>query len=110
MRQNKYHNIKIEVDGVKYDSKKEYLRFLDLCILEGNGIIKDLQRQKKFLIVPKKGNNRRERFYIADFVYTENNQKVIEDVKSPITKKNPVYTLKKALVLWQYPEYIFKEY
>jgi hypothetical protein len=37
--------------------------------------------------------------YIADFVYRNSqHQEVVEDVKSEITRKNPVYRIKKKLV------------
>jgi hypothetical protein len=36
--------------------------------------------------------------YISDFVYLENGQKIVEDVKSEYTRKLPVYRLKKKLV------------
>ena len=107
---NKYHNVKVNFEGMKFDSKKELNRFLELRILLNAGVIKDLKRQEKFIIVPKVGKNKRERFYIADFTYIdESGRKVIEDVKSKITKKNPVYSLKKSLILAYYPDYIFKE-
>lgn len=106
---NKYRNKIVYSNGNKFDSKKEYFRFCELCLLQQNGIISDLQKQVKFEIVPKAGKNKRVRYYIADFVYIENGKKVIEDVKSPATKKNPVYSLKKALILYLYPDYIFKE-
>lgn len=105
----KYHNHKTEYEGKKFDSIKEKNRFIELATLEKAGFIHNLETQKRFQIVPKTEKVKRARFYVADFVYTENGVKVIEDVKSPITKKNPVYTLKKALVLWQYPEYEFRE-
>lgn len=106
---SKYHNIKVVIDGIKFDSKKEGARFLALKDLEKAGAIKDLELQRRFEIVPKKNNNRRARFYVADFVYTENGRKIIEDVKSPITRTNPVYSLKKAIMLAEYPEYEFRE-
>lgn len=73
-------------------------------MLEKIGLIKNLQLQVKFQIVPKEGKNPRARFYVADFVYydCEKRQDIVVDVKSPITRKNPVYSLKKALFLSQY--------
>ena len=106
---NKYHAKKTVVDGMVYDSKKEAARFQELKLLELSGYISDLRKQVKFSICPKSGGNKRERFYIADFVYTEGGKQIIEDVKSPATRSNPVYSLKKALVQWQYPHYIFRE-
>lgn len=105
----KYHNIKVIYQGQRFDSKKECRRFQELQMLERGGIISDLKTQVRFEIVPKKNGNKRARYYVADFTYTENGKRIIEDVKSPITRKHPVYSLKKALVLVNYPEYVFKE-
>lgn len=111
----KYGNKKTVVDGITFDSIKESRVFQDLKILEKQGIIQNLELQKKFAIVPKiKGvKGSRVRYYIADFVFQEikNGEitRVIVDVKSPITRKNPVYTLKKQLVQWQFPHYEFRE-
>lgn len=106
---NKYNNQKTKIGDMVFDSKKEANRFQELRLLERGGIISDLKTQVKFLVCPKSGGNRRERFYIADFTYIEDGKKIIEDVKSFITRKNPVYSLKKALVQWQYPDWVFRE-
>lgn len=112
MRKNKFNNRKIIINGVKYDSKHEYERWKELELLNNIREITDLQFQVKFSICPKAPNVRgsRERFYIADFVYTRSDgTKVIEDAKSPITKKDKTYRLKKQLVQVLYPEYTFIE-
>lgn len=106
---SKYHNKKNTVDGITFDSKKESNRYLELKMMEKGGLISNLRLQVRFSICPKAGGNKRERFYVADFVYEERGKSIIEDVKSPITRRNPVYSLKKALVQWQYPDYIFRE-
>ena len=107
----KYGNKKTVLDGIKFDSKKEASRYQELIIMQKQGIITHLELQKPFVICPKieglKGS--RARKYIADFVYEEKGKKIIEDVKSAITRQNPVYTLKKQLVQWQYPDYEFRE-
>lgn len=108
-KKNKYHNKKTRIGDTVFDSKKEANRFQELKLLERSGYISDLKMQVKFSICPKSGGNKRERFYIADFTYCEDGKKIIEDVKSEITRKNAVYSLKKALVQWQYPDYIFRE-
>ena len=105
----KYHNIKTVIDGITFASKKEANRYLELKVLAKCGMIQDLRLQVRFEICPKKNGNTRARYYVADFVYTENGKLIIEDVKSKATKANPVYSLKKALVLANYPEYIFRE-
>lgn len=108
---SKYRNIKCVFSGIKFDSKKEAARYAELAMLERAGRISGLERQVRFEVCPKvaglKGS--RARYYVADFVYDEDGKKVIEDVKSLITKKNPVYTLKKQLVQVKFPEYEFRE-
>lgn len=37
----------------QFDSTKEYKRYVDLCDMERNGIIKDLRRQVEFSIIPQ---------------------------------------------------------
>lgn len=108
---SKYRNIKCVFSGIKFDSKKEAARYAELAMLERAGRISGLERQVRFEVCPKvaglKGS--RARYYVADFVYAEDGKKVIEDVKSLITKKNPVYTLKKQLVQVKFTEYEFRE-
>ncbi len=102
-RRNKYGNKKTELDGIVFDSKKEASRWAELVMLEKVGLISDLQRQVPFEIVPKVGKDRA-RYYIADFTYMQAGKKVIEDVKSPATRLDQLYRLKRALVLWKYTE------
>lgn len=109
---NKYRNIKTTINNITFDSKKEAGRYQELLLLEKAGKIHHLELQVPFVVCPKvksiKGS--RDRKYIADFVYIENGQYIIEDVKSFITRKNPVYSLKKQLVQYLYPQYKFIEY
>lgn len=109
IKRPKYGNKKTMINGITFDSKKESARYSELLMLEKSGLIADLKIQQRFEIVPKAGGNKRARYYYADFTYFEGGMKIIEDVKSPITRQNPVYTLKKALVQWQYPDWIFRE-
>lgn len=99
----KYGNTKVEVNGVKYDSKKEAKRAEELERQERLGIISNLEKQKKYVLQPSfkfAGHTIREIAYVADFVYTENGTKVVEDVKSPITRANPVYKIKKKMMMY----------
>lgn len=99
---SKYHNIK--VGG--YDSKKERNRANKLRLLEKGGVIKNLQEQVPFELIPSqykivKGKKKcieRSCKYIADFVYEENGETVVEDTKSPITR-TPAYIIKRKLML-----------
>jgi hypothetical protein len=95
---SKYNNIKTTTsDGIKHDSKKEARRWMELCLLQRAGEISDLKRQVPFELIPKQEGERAVK-YIADFVYTENGKQVVEDVKSPATKKNPEYVIKRKLM------------
>ena len=100
----KYHNKKITVNGIKYDSEKEYNRYCELKLLERAGIIKDLQRQVEYELLPKQDGERAVK-YKADFVYTENGKQIVEDVKGCRTKD---YIIKRKLMLYQHGIKIFE--
>lgn len=101
----KYGNKRVMLDGLWFDSMKEAKRYAELSLLQKAGKITDLQTQVKYELIPAQKRNgkviERAVRYIADFVYTENGETVVEDVKSPATK-TPVYTLKRKLMLWEY--------
>ena len=111
---NKYHSKKVEVDGIVFDSRKEAKRWLELSLFEKAGVISDLQRQVKFILIPaqrepdtvgarggiKKGKViEKECAYIADFVYKDLtlNESVVEDTKGYRTKD---YIIKRKLMLY----------
>ena len=98
---SKYGSRKVTRDGMTFDSQKEYRRFCELRLLERAGKVKDLQRQVKFELIPSQriGGKVVERAcnYIADFVYTENGKKVVEDTKG---FKTTDYIIKRKLMLW----------
>ncbi len=85
----KYRNIKVVVDGIKFDSKKEADYYGKLKMKEKAGLISDLKLQVKFKLLSFS--------YIADFVYFDNEKLRLEvvDVKSNITRRLPVYRIKK---------------
>lgn len=101
---SKYGNKKIKVDGMTFDSMKEYRRYRVLREREKEGLIKDLQRQVKFVLIPsqKDGSGElleRECSYIADFVYKEDRRTVVEDTKGVRTE---AYIIKRKLMLYQH--------
>ena len=103
-KRNKYNNRKTEIDGITFDSEKEAMRYAELKMLEKNGIITELERQKKFELQPTfyyKGAKQRPIYYVCDFFYKQDDKYIIEDVKSPITKNNAVYKLKKKMMLYR---------
>ena len=115
----KYHNKIVTVDGIKFQSQKEAVRYQELRLLERAGVISDLRRQVKYILIPvqraessetfKKGSKKglpkpgkileQECSYIADFVYLENGHTVVEDAKGMRTKE---YVIKRKLMLMNY--------
>lgn len=91
---NKYHNKKVEVDGYIFDSRKEARRYRELKLLERAGEIDNLQLQVPFILFKHSMYGRVVK-YVADFVYIENGQTVVEDVKG---FKTGVYKLKKRIM------------
>lgn len=127
---SKYHSKKVTVNGITYDSKKEYKRHQELLLLEKAGLIKDLERQVRFVLIPaqyepdtigarggvKRGKLiERECAYTADFVYKERLLGKEKYVKSGWIEPERVYEtvvedskgfrtkeyrIKKKLLLW----------
>ena len=101
----KYHNTKVIYNGIKFDSKKERDRYIQLKQLHSLGIIESIELQKKFLLqegyTNAKGKKIRPIYYIADFYYYDyiDNKWVVEDTKGVRTD---VYKLKKKLFEYKY--------
>lgn len=100
-RHQKYRNEHTVVDGEKFDSRAEARRWLDLKQLLKGGVISGLQRQVRFVLIPRltrpSGGIERETAYVADFVYCDTaGKRVVEDVKGAAT---PEYRLKRKLML-----------
>lgn len=98
----KYANEPTVFDGIRFDSKAEARRWGDLQLLLRAGVIRDLQRQVRYVLVPKQarpsGGVEREKAYVADFQYTDakTGRTVVEDVKGA---EPAVWGLKRALML-----------
>ena len=141
----------------KYDSNKEYKRYIELSEMQRKGLIHDLRRQVAYEIIPaayetihvkdkevrqwlvykseldgvvlptkkeaieyckehglptkrissitrvvavyKNVCVEKNAVYTADFVYVQNNETVVEDVKSDYTRKEKDYVLRRKLML-----------
>lgn len=110
---NKYQAQKCELNGEKFDSRKELQRWLELRLLERSGEITDLRRQVKFELIPsqrepdtvgKRGGVIKGKViehgvnYVADFVYKDKRgNMVVEDTKGMRTKE---YVIKRKLMLY----------
>lgn len=104
--QSKYNARKVKADDISFDSAKEASRYRQLRRLADRGEISGLERQVKFVLIPKQTDKRtkktleRECAYYADFVYyLPSGERVIEDVKGVRTD---VYKIKRKLMLWVY--------
>lgn len=119
MGRSKYQNIAtMTSDGIRHDSRKEARRWSELCLLERAGVISDLKRQVKYVLIPaqvesyerfspKTGNRlkngvrtlEKECAYIADFVYVDvkTGETTVEDTKGMRTE---AYRIKRKLMLW----------
>lgn len=110
---NKYRNKRTFVDGKKFDSHKEAMRYLVLKDRLMSHEISELQMQVPYELLPpiyeektvhlktkdktvKRCVQRAVR-YVADFVYTDLNtgKQIVEDVKGKRTKE---YELKKKMM------------
>lgn len=97
----KYRNHKTLAFGIEFDSQKEANRYVDLVVLQGAGKIHNLKLQVPFELIPKQDGERAVK-YIADFVYEQDGHTVVEDVKSPATRKDKAYILKRKLMLFRH--------
>ena len=101
----KYGNRKTEMDGITFDSAKEARRYAELKLMEKAGLISGLRRQVPYQLLPAQKRDgkvvERPVLYLADFVYTENGDEVVEDVKSPATRTKE-YIIKRKMMLWEF--------
>jgi hypothetical protein len=95
VKQPKYRNKKTVIDGISFDSSKEARRYQELLLLERTGVIQNLRRQVRF---PLSVNGQLICTYVADAVYIENGHEIVEDTKSPVTRKLPVFRIKSKLM------------
>ena len=116
---SKYHSKKVTIGDEVFDSKKEAKRYQELLLLERAGEISNLQRQVKYVLIPAqkepseqiytRGKNRgyrkpgkvleRECSYVADFVYYQDGELIVEDTKGFRTKE---YIIKRKLMLYMH--------
>ena len=103
---SKYFSKKVIINGIKFDSKKEGDRYIQLKMLEKAKLIKNLELQKTFELQPsfkKNGKTYRSITYKADFYYYDNHLEryVVEDTKG---FKTETYKIKKKLFEYKYSD------
>ncbi len=95
---SKYRNRACEHDGIKFDSRRERDRWIELSRQLAAGEISELERQVVFVLadaVVIDGRKKPALRYIADFVYERDGKTVIEDVKGMVTRE---YRIKRHLM------------
>ena len=93
-KQPKYHNVKCEYDGIKFDSIAEKDRYVELKLLLQAGEIRGFKRQPSFLFE----NGTR---YRPDFIVCGKDGEIwTEDVKGVETQ---AFKIKKKLWEHEYP-------
>lgn len=101
-RRSKYNAKPVVVDGVRFDSQREYKRWGDLCMLEKGGQISQLERQVPYELAPAVnlyGERRKKTAlrYVADFRYfdVKAGHFVVEDAKG---YESPIARIKRHLM------------
>ena len=92
-KKSKMNNTRVEVEGKKYDSKREAKRAGELILLQNAGEITALMEQVKFHFTDES--------YIADFVYMDRKTGafIVEDSKG---HRTATYVHKRRLMLKYY--------
>ena len=119
-KKSKYHNKKVEYDGISFDSKKEMKRYVFLKDMEDKGVIENLERQVRFVLIPSITEDRIVHLktkdkvvkktiqlaitYTSDFRYEHDGVTIVEDIKaSPKSAAlDHVFLLKEKLFRWRY--------
>ena len=99
---SKYRAQPVVIDGLRFASKKEGARYLELKLLEKAGHIKNLELQPRYDFIINGVNCG---FYKADFRYFENGKRIVEDVKGVRT---PIFSLKSKLLKALYNVEVFE--
>ena len=109
--------------GNRFDSAGELGRWRWLQMMERRGIIRDLQRQVQYELLPKVTTFRQRQLktkvrleerqlfpaysYIADFVYERDGKTIVEDFKG---HRTDVYKLKRAMLYNKYGIKVFESH
>ncbi|MDE2103509.1 MAG: DUF1064 domain-containing protein [Patescibacteria group bacterium] len=92
---NKYRNRPTVVEGLRFDSKAEARRWMELKLLEKAGEIHGLTRQVSWPLIVEGAVITH---YRSDFEYfDQDGKRIVEDLKSPASI-TPVYRLKRKLM------------
>ena len=111
---NKFGARKIKNAWGEFDSRAEWMRYVELLDMQKKGLISSLERQVKYEIIPaikvmkevalKTKTKLVERtdelaaHYTCDFQYMQDGVLVIEDAKSRATRQEKDYVLRRKLM------------
>lgn len=114
----RYKHKTILADGLKFDSQKEYDRYLFLKDAEKQGLIYDLRVHVKYELIPsvteeyvvhlKTKDKIKTRVlqqaitWTSDFVYVKDGEEVVEDVKPRKDLLSDRFVIKEKLFFWKY--------
>jgi hypothetical protein len=114
----RYNHTKVEADGLKFDSKKEYERYLFLKKEVESGNISNLRTQVTYELIPavteeyvehlktkdkiKTRTLQRPITWTADFVYDKGGEEMVEDVKPSKFLLSDRFVIKEKLFFWRY--------
>lgn len=91
---NKFGAKKTVLDGIRFDSKRESMRYAELKALEGAKIISQLEVRPRFKLTcrgePLRYETGRQITYTADFRYQCEGKTVVEDVKGRDTRDSRI--------------------
>lgn len=109
---SKYRAEKIEYNGIKFASKKEWRRYVVLKEMEDKREIQNLRLQVPYELIPAVYKDEEKQLktkvkivkklvqravhYVADFVYDKDGETIVEDTKGMRTAE---YKLKKKMML-----------
>lgn len=109
---NKLHAEKVDMtmpDGtlMHFDSKREARRYMDLWLMQRSGEITNLRTQVRYPLLPKQvhpdGTRERAIDYVADFVYEQDGETVVEDSKgfrNTASAAYRVFVMKRKMMLY----------
>lgn len=119
-KKSKYHNKKVVYEGISFDSTKEMKRYVFLKDMEDKGVIENLERQFRFVLIPSITEDRIVHLktkdkvvkktvqlaitYTCDFRYDHDGVTIVEDIKaSPKSAAlDKVFLIKEKLFRWMY--------
>jgi len=108
---NKYNARKTPYDGYVFDSGKECQRYKDLRLLEKAGEIYGLTVHPKFILQEGfmwHGKKIRPITYTADFMYQEDGNTIVSDVKGGKATQTQLFKVKVKMLKKRFPNLIFR--